>query len=122
MKQEHVCQILNHPSDEVELHLTLRLENTEVATHMPPFAVAVSEGMAYVIPLIDKGETHPLVVLCERSEFPPESTESVTLWWREALHKRPLADLKDLLKERGIEGTKQCIISDTVLRPNRTLN
>lgn len=102
---------MNHPDEEVSLQLTLDLDDipktddVTPADGMDPYAVAVVEGIAYVIPLAVEGDLRPMMILTELAEFPDEDDAPIARWWREASPKREYLSLKDLVERIGIEGT-----------------
>lgn len=102
-KSEHRCRIINHHDEEAYLQLTLNVDDVEPAEGVEPCAVAVLEGLAYVVPLDVEGDMHPMLVLTEANEFPPESDDApVAKWWREAKPKRSYEALKRLFEVEGI--------------------
>lgn len=102
-KSEHRCRIINHPDEDVCLQLTFNVEDAEPARGIEPCAVAVIEGLVYLIPLEADGEIHPLLVLTDAGDFPPEADDSpVARWWREAKPKRAYVSLKRLIEAEGL--------------------
>ncbi len=105
------CKILNHPDADAYLMLTLNVEDAEPHEKIEPCAFAVVEGLAYVVPIEEEGDVSLLVLLTEKSTFPPEAEDApVARWWREATHKRTYSALKVFLAKHGIEnGIRQLL-------------
>jgi hypothetical protein len=96
--------MINHPDEGVFLRLTLEIDDANPAQGIEPCAVAVLEGLAYVIPLDVDGELHPMLVLTEIDDFPPEAEDApVAKWWREAMPKRDYVSLRALIEADGVE-------------------
>lgn len=122
-KSEHRCRIINHPDEEAYLQLTLNVDDVETAKEVDPVAVAVTEGLAYVVPLDVEGELHPMLVLTETSDFPEESDDApVAKWWREAKPKRSYGALKRLLESEGIRDAYKLISEEALQAYRASLN
>lgn len=120
-QSERRCRIVNHPDAEAYLLLTLKVEDVSAAKDIEPYAVAVTEGLAYVVPIDVSGVVHPMLVLTETREFPPEADDApVAKWWREARPKRTYDALKALIEDVGVLDAGHTIMveADQLYRAN----